>query len=136
MPSAARAGGEPAKGERADKVTLLRTPERGIQPQAVVDARGVLHLIFFRGEPGNGDIFYVRSDDGGAHFSPSLRVNSQRGSAIAIGNIRGAHLAVGKNGRVHVAWMGSNKAEPTGPSRATPMLYARLNDKGTAFEPQ
>jgi hypothetical protein len=41
-----------------------------------------------------------------------LRVNSQQGSAIAAGAIRGAHLAVGRNGRVHVAWNGSS----TGPT--------------------
>src|SRR5262249_21094513 len=66
--------------------------------------------------------------------------NSQPGSAIATGNIRGAHLAVGKNGRVHVAWMGSGKAEHPahahGAPMGAPMLYARLNDTGTEFEPQ
>jgi RNA polymerase sigma factor (sigma-70 family) len=135
-PPAAHASVAPEKGERPAKVTLLRVPERGIQPQVVVDAKGVLHLIYFRGEPGNGDIFYVHSDDNGAHFSHALRVNSQPSSAIATGNIRGAHLAVGKNGRVHVAWNGSGKAEPKGPAHGTPMLYTRLDDKGTAFEPQ
>lgn len=135
-PPAARAGEEPKKGEQAGNVTLLRSPEKGIQPQAVVDAKGVLHLIYFRGEPGSGDIFYARSEDGGAHFTSPLRVNSQPGSAIATGNIRGAHLAVGKGGRAHVAWMGSGKAEPKGPSHTTPMLYTHLNDDGTAFEPQ
>src|SRR5262249_5593595 len=52
------------------------------------------------------------------------------------GNIRGAHLALGKNGRVHVAWNGSHKALPKAPGGGTPMLYSRLNEKGTAFEPQ
>src|SRR5207253_4479287 len=59
----------------------------------------------------------------GETFSEPLRVNRHPGSAIAIGNIRGAHLAVGKNGRVHVAWMGSSKATPKGPRDASPMLY-------------
>lgn len=118
------------------KVNLVRTPGRGIQPQAVMGEKGVLHLIYFRGEPGNGDIFYVHSEDGGEKFSHPIRVNSQPGSAIATGNIRGAHLAVGNKGRVHVAWMGSNKAEPKGPGNGSPMLYARINDEGTAFEPQ
>src|SRR5262249_14909661 len=46
--------------------------------------------------------------------------------------IRGAHLAIGKNGRVHVAWNGSGrKGKPN-----EGMLYARMNEKGTAFEPQ
>jgi hypothetical protein len=122
--------------EKADRVTLRRVSNRGIQPQCVVDAKNVVHLIYYSGDPKHGDIFYVRSDDDDATFSKPLRVNSKAGSAIAIGNIRGAHLAVGKKGRVHVAWMGSDQAEPKGPGDATPMLYSRLNDKGTAFEPQ
>jgi hypothetical protein len=119
----------------AGKVTLSRVPGQGIQPQVAVDGKGTVHLIYFAGEANGGDIFYVRSE-GGEHFSPPLRVNSRAGSAIAIGNIRGAHLAVGKNGRLHIAWMGSAKSEPRAPGNATPMLYARLNDAGTAFEPE
>ncbi|MGH7225642.1 MAG: hypothetical protein ACRELF_20690, partial [Gemmataceae bacterium] len=61
-----------------------------------------------------------------------LRVNSVQGSAIAIGNIRGAHLAVGKGGRVHVAW---NSSGYKGSDREG-MFYARLNDEGAAFETQ
>ena len=34
-------------------------------------------------------------------------MNSQEGSAIAAGNIRGARIAIGQNGRIHVAWNGS-----------------------------
>jgi hypothetical protein len=132
---AAQPPGQEPSGQRG-KVTLLRTPEGGIQPQAAVDDRGVLHLIYFRGKDGAGDIFYVRSEDYGRTFSHPLRVNSQPGSAIATGNIRGAHLAAGRRGRVHVAWMGSALAEPRAPRKATPMLYTRLNDEGTAFEPQ
>src|SRR5262249_38664040 len=117
------------------KVTLLRVPHKGIQPQVALDSKGVVHLIYFQGDPAGGNIFYVRSRDGHT-FSRPLRVNSKAGSAIAIGNIRGAHLAVGKNSRIHVAWMGSNKEEPKGSVKPTPMLYTRLNDDGTAFEPQ
>lgn len=127
---------ESTPGSQASKVTLLRAPEKGLQPQAVMDAKGVLHLIYFLGDPKGGNIFYVRSEDAGATFSRPIQVNSQAGSAVAAGNIRGAHLAVGRNGRAHVAWMGSGKAEPKGPSDATPMLYSHLNDGGTAFEPQ
>src|SRR5262245_43348695 len=80
---------EPQKVEPAAKVTLLRVPDRGIQPQLAVDAKGIVHLIYFRGEPMHGDVFYVRSEDG-ARFSRLLRVNSQPGSVIATGTIRGA----------------------------------------------
>jgi hypothetical protein len=117
-------------------VTLARVPDSGIQPQCAVDDKGVLHLIYFKGDPGAGDVLYVHSDDFGATFSKPLRVNSKPGSVIAIGNVRGAHLALGKKGRVHVAFMGSDKAEPKGPNKETPLIYTRLNDEGTEFEPQ
>jgi hypothetical protein len=121
--------------ETQTKVKRFRVPDRGIQPQALTDTKGVVHLIYYQGDPSRGDVYYVRSDDG-AHFSNPLRVNRHPRSAIAMGNIRGAHPAVGKNGRVHVAWMGSDQAAPRGPNKAQPMLYARLNDDGTAFEPE
>src|SRR5262245_34727215 len=82
--------------EAAKPPTILRTPDRGIQPQAVVDSKGVLHLIYFKGDPGNGDIFYVRRDPGQERFSSPIQVNSQAGSAIATGTIRGAQIALGK----------------------------------------
>lgn len=125
-----------ASASSSIKVNLIRTPNDGIQPQAVTDAGGTLHLIYFAGEPSAGDIFYVRREPGKKDFSSPIRVNSQPGSAVAIGTIRGAQIAIGKNGRVHVAWNGSNSAAPRGPENSAPMLYARMNDAKTAFEAQ
>jgi hypothetical protein len=138
VPGAAQSGAATSlrKEEKRAQVTLVRTPGSGLQPQAAVDHSGALHLIYFSGEPGAGDVFYVRREPGQESFSSPLRVNSQPGSVIATGTVRGAHLAVGRRGRVHVAWMGSRAAEPKGPSGATPMLYTRLNDGKTAFEAQ
>ncbi|HEV8605319.1 MAG TPA: sialidase family protein [Tepidisphaeraceae bacterium] len=118
-------------------VRMMRVPEGGIQPQVVVDQRGVVHLLYYKGHEARGDLFYVKSEDGGGVWSSPVRVNSQAGSGLSIGTIRGAHIAVGRNGRVHVAWMGSDRAEPKPPGgKGTPMLYARMNDAGTGFEPQ
>lgn len=125
-----------ASASSSIKVNLIHPPNGGIQPQAVTDAGGTLHLIYFAGEPSAGDIFYVRREPGKKDFSSPIRVNSQPGSAVAIGTIRGAQIAIGKNGRVHVAWNGSNSAAPRGPENSAPMLYARMNDAKTAFEAQ
>jgi hypothetical protein len=132
--------------EPLEKVTLTRVPDGGLQPQVAMDAEGVLHLVYYTGDPAKGDLYYVRSSDSGATFSEALQVNSQPGSAVAAGTIRGAQLALGAAGRVHVAWNGSSVAEPKGtlnpeqpadsPHNGLPMLYARINDEGTAFEPQ
>ena len=117
-------------------VTLARVPDDGLQPQVAVDARGGVHLVYFKGEAANGDVFYTRLGADAATFVPALRVNSQQGSAIATGNIRGAHIAIGTNGRVHVSWSGSGLATPRGVEATAPMLYARLNEARTAFDAQ
>jgi len=123
-------------------VTLARVPGNGIQPEAVVDRHGVLHVLYFSGEAGAGDLFYVRSSDFGVTFSDPIRVNSQPGSAIATGTIRGGQLALGREGRIHVAWNGSDSATPRGlvnPANgqpSAPFLYARSSPDGKAFEPQ
>ena len=116
------------------RVTLVRTPHGGIQPQAAVDRQGVVHLIYYKGEAGGGDIFYVRQQPGQETFSKSIQVNTQPRSAMAAGTIRGAQLAVGRDGRAHVAWNG-HPPKP-GDYMQAPMLYTHLNDAGTAFEPE
>ena len=125
-------GAWPACAE-AGRVQLARTPHGGIQPQTMVDGKGVIHLIYLKGDPKSTDVFYVRQAPGQETFSSPLQVNSHPGSAMAIGTIRGAQLALGKNGRVHVAWNGSGSSEK---HAGAPMLYARLNETGTAFEPE
>jgi hypothetical protein len=90
--------------QAAGKVKLLRTPNGGLQPQAALDERGMLHLVYFTGEPQGGDIYYVRRDAGKTEFTSPLRINSEPGSAVAVGTIRGAHLAIGKNGRPAQPW--------------------------------
>ena len=109
-------------------VNTIHVPNGGIQPQ-VIEKDGIVHLIYFDGAPEKGNLFYIRSRDYGATFSKPISVNTA-GSAMAIGNIRGAQMAVGRKGRVSVAW---NGIEPTG---HIPMLYTRLNDAGAAFEPE
>jgi hypothetical protein len=124
--------------ETLTRVRCYRVPHGGIQPQVALDDRGILHLIYYAGDAHHGDLFYARSRDGGASFSSALPVN-ERGSAIAVGTIRGAQLALGTAGRVHVAWNGSSDIGPLNPDSGkpgTPMLYTRLNDAGNTFEPQ
>jgi hypothetical protein len=116
------------------RVELRRVPEGGIQPQIAVDQNGNVHLVYFKGDPSAGDLFYMKSRDG-ITFSDRIQVNSVPGSAIAVGNIRGPRIAVGPRGHVYIAWNGSAKmGNPV--QGLSPMLYTRLNDAGTAFEPE
>jgi hypothetical protein len=126
----------PSLSSQTVKVQAIKTPNGGIQPQAAIDDQGTVHLLYFKGDPAAGDIYYVRQTAGSKTFSVPVRVNSQPGSAIAVGTIRGGQISLGKGNRVHVAWNGSGKALPKRPNNGSPMLYTRMNDAGTAFEPQ
>ena len=117
-------------------VEVVETPGGGIQPQAAIDSRGTVHLVYFQGEPAAGDLFYARLEPGARSFDPPIRVNSQAGSALAVGTVRGGQLALGRGGRVHVAWNGSGKALPKNAAGTSPMLYTRSDREGRAFEPQ
>jgi hypothetical protein len=126
----------PQASEQLDRrVQIVATPDRGIQPQALVDANGTIHLIYFKGEPAAGNLYYVRRRAADASFSAAVRINSDAGSAIATGSVRGGQIALGRNGWVHVAWNGSKTLERHG-VKQTPVWYARLPQDGTAFEPQ
>jgi hypothetical protein len=118
------------------EVTLLPTPQNGVQPQAVVDSSGIIHLIYLYGDPAAANVGYVRKAPHDPEFSRPIRVNDQPGTAIALGTVRGARLAIGAEGRVHVAWNGSSKAVPKGPGGSVPMLYTHLAPDGASFEPQ
>jgi hypothetical protein len=115
-------------------VELVRVPDGGIQPQTAVDQQGTVHLVYFKGDPAAGDLFYARSTDG-KKFSTPIRVNSVIGTAVALGNIRGARITVGRRGRVYVAWNGSRKAAEANSGRV-PLLFSRLDNRTTAFEPE
>ena len=118
---------------RQASVDLIRVPNSGIQPQ-VVQKAGVVHMLYFTGDPQKGDLNYVTSKDYGKTFSKPIRVNSEPGTAMAIGNIRGGQIAIGANGIAHVAWIGSSQALPRAASNSGPVLYARLSDDKGHFE--
>jgi hypothetical protein len=115
-------------------VTAVALPDGGIQPQALVDAGGIIHVVYFSGDPAGGDLYYARLTDKQKWSAPVL-VNSIRGSALATGSVRGAQLSLGRNGIVHVAWHGS-KPLGGGSGEHVPMWYARTSGDGKRFEPQ
>lgn len=125
-------GGRPVR--TLAPVTFVRVPDGGLQPQLAMDAKGTTHVIYFKGDPAHGDLFYTRLGQDG-RFAPSIKVNSQAGAAIATGTIRGGHIALGRNGRVHVAWNASTSVRPKG-AEGGAVLYTRSTEAGTGFEPE
>src|SRR2546423_9212800 len=106
-------------------ITTHRVPDNGIEPQVAVDPTGTLHLIYFKGDPAHGDVFYTRSINSGATFQPPTRVNTEPNSALITGAVRGPQLALGKDSHPHVIW--------TAPRMQ--LLYSHLNND-KSFDPQ
>jgi hypothetical protein len=111
-----------APGLRAD-VRTVRTPHGGEVPDVVLDAKGILHMTYGRGLPGNG--YYVQSGDGGKSFTKPVRVN-QDPDTVTTGRERGPKLAVGKDGVIHVVWLGEYKKHGG-------VFYTRSTDGGKTF---
>ncbi|MFM8878580.1 MAG: sialidase family protein, partial [Verrucomicrobiota bacterium] len=119
----------------AVEVRPERVPEAGLQPDAVVDARGRVRLIYLSGDPKAADIHCVVRDPGRGAWSRPQTVNSEAGAAVALGSVRGARLALGGSGILHVVWNGSSKV-PSTASGSAPLLYSRSKPSGEGFEPQ
>ena len=111
----------------SDTVTLLRIPDGGRLPSALVDDGGVVHLVYFQGEPRAGDLLYAKRAPGESDWSEPQFVNSQAETAVGIGPIDGGQVALGADGRLHVVWFKLGRTE---------FLYTRSNDAGTGFERQ
>ncbi len=106
-------------------VTTIRVPAQGLSPQSQPDSAGRLHLIYFKGDPAHGNIFYTTSSDFAQTFAPPITVNSTPESALIIGTVRGPQLAVASNNIPHIAWMAS----------PTEFSYTHLTPNH-AFQPQ
>src|SRR5262245_42867825 len=102
------------------EVKTIRVPQGGEVPEVAVDGRGVLHLTYGLGKPGNG--FYVQSGDAGRTFSAPVQLN-RRADRVTVGGERGPKVALGKDGVIHVIWLGYYK-------KGGGVWYTRSTDGG------
>lgn len=117
------------------QVRVESLPEPGIQPQVVVTAAGEVHLVYLRGDPKACDIRYTTRKVDSGEWSAPITVNSEPRSAIAAGTIRGAQIALGKDGSLQVIWNGNTGGKKELMMRA-PLLHARLEPGANAFSAQ
>ena len=129
--------GTAAVGAEPGRVALWHLPQGAIQPQAAVDSKGVVHLLYYKTgtSEGVGDLYYSRLSPGETRASEPLRVNSRMDTAGSVGTVRTAQLAIGQGDRVHVVWNGLGPRASNGYPVAY-QAYTRLNAAGTGFEPQ
>lgn len=116
----------------AANLRVEAVPENGVQPQVAADATGAIHLVYLKGDPKACDVRYVRRAKGARDWSAPVSVNSEPQSAIAMGTIRGAQIALGKGGTLHIVWNGAMKPGAGG----SPLFYSRAAGAPGKFAPQ
>lgn len=117
------------------QVRVESLPEPGLQPQVAVSPAGVVHLVYLLGDPKACDVRYTTRRLDGGDWTPPVTVNSEPRSAIAVGTIRGAQIALGRKGSVQVLWNGSTTGQAERRGQA-PLLHARLAPGDKAFSAQ
>src|SRR6185437_17018558 len=75
-------------------VTVQRVPQNGIEPAAIVDARGTIHLLYFIGDPKAGDLVYCDSAPGSIKFTRGQGVNTKPKSVNILGAVRGPQMTL------------------------------------------
>jgi hypothetical protein len=88
--------------------------------------------VYLKGDPQGCDVRYARKVKGSRGWSAPVSVNSEPKSAVAMGTIRGAQIALGRRGTLHVVWNGSMKSGQHGAS----LFYTRLEPDQPKFAPQ
>jgi hypothetical protein len=117
------------------QVRVESIPEGGLQPQILVDAKGAVHLVYLKGDAKACDIRYTHRPTAEAEWAAPITVNSIPKSAIAVGTIRGAQIALGRGGSVQVVWNGA--PDKTGEKQHRSALYhTRMKAGAAQFEPQ
>ena len=90
-----------AQAAQADWSTVRRitwTTGGSYNPAIAIDSSGNLHAVWQDHTPGNPEIYYKKSTDGGATWSPSRRLTWTSGASYE------PDIAVDSSGRVHVVW--------------------------------
>ena len=115
--------------DTADRVRAIRIPNAGQVVKAQAGADGAIHLL---GE-GHGGPQYLKSTDGGVTFSTPIpvvdRAAQKPGLKFSVWD-----LAVGKDGRVHVA-IGTNAWQLKLPKDEWGFYYTSISPGATAFWP-
>jgi hypothetical protein len=77
---------------------LTWTAGESTYPKIVFDAWNNIHLVWQDNTPGNAEIYYKVSTDGGGSWSAALRLTTTSGNSC------NPSLAVDTSGNIHVVW--------------------------------
>jgi hypothetical protein len=88
-------------------------------PRIFVDGQGGINVVWVNDAPGNDDIFFSRSADGGGSFSTPVNISNDAADSLS------PQLAVDSGGNISVVW--ESDSTPFG------VLYSHSTNGGTSF---
>jgi len=101
---------------------LTWTADESWNPVLAIDSGGVIHVVWSDYTPGNSEIFYKSSTDGGASWNPNKRLS------WTPANSEDTAVAIDSSGTLHVVW-----------SDVTPgqmeIYYKKSEDTGATWSP-
>jgi hypothetical protein len=120
-----------------NRIATADLPNYAQGSNIAIGPAGDVHVVYFVGSlfTQSGSIAYVKSTDGGRHFSSPIVIANMLPirEVTGIGNVRANSLpdiAVGPNGAIHVAY----DAQPAlGGKDRSDIFYVRSTDGGTSF---
>jgi BNR repeat-like domain len=77
---------------------LTSSPDYSGTPAIALDPSGTIHVVYEDATPGNAEIYYTRSKDGGVTWSTPRRLT------WTLGDSYWATIATDSSGGIHVAW--------------------------------
>ena len=77
---------------------LTWTSDGSYHPAVVTDSSSNIHVVWFDYTPGNCEIFYKRSTDGGVNWSGTRRLS------LTSGDTHNPAIATDSSGNIHVTW--------------------------------
>jgi len=92
------------------------------QPAIATDSSNNIHVVWDDDSPGNREIFYKRSTDGGATWSAAKRLTYSLGFSMV------PAIATDSSNNLHVAWMDDSPGN-------WEIFYKRSTDGGTTWSP-
>ena len=109
-----------AQGFLTPPKRILWTPGNSLWPAIAADSHNHIHLVWSDGTPGNYEIFYKRSTDGGAKWTTSDRLTGTSGDSVL------PAVATDSSGNIHVVWA-------DGTPENSELYYTKSTDGGATW---